>query len=240
MGKKSGPVAYFYCKHGDPEKRTLISFMKAALSQLAAQQDHLIPYYHDEGAGSGEVLLQSTKLCKTLLRHMLQNIPKAFLVIDGLDECDDSERRLIMDLLKEIINLCDSTNPGKVRVLILSRDEPDIRRALATATVIRFGRQDTLEDIESYIQHRAGLLQQKFELPDADREYIEQYVLDKSDGKSPPVSSYLKASDVPGMFLYAKLVMASLEGQPSLHYLQKEFHNLPKGLSEAYVLAKVK
>ncbi|KAM0431863.1 hypothetical protein ACHAPT_005115 [Fusarium lateritium] len=85
----------------------------------------------------------------------------------------------------EVVNLCDSTNPGKVRVLILSRDEPDIRRALATATVIRLSRQDTLQDIESYIQHHAGLLQQKFKLPDDDREYIEQYVLDKSDGKSP-------------------------------------------------------
>lgn len=185
MARKSGPVAYFYCKHGDPEKRTLISFMKATLSQLVTQQEHLIPYYYDEGSGSGEVLLQSTKRCKTLLRHMLQNIPKAFLVLDGLDECDDPERKLIMDFLKDVVNLCDSTKPGKVRVLILSRDEPDIRRALATATVIRFGRQDTLKDIESYIQHHAGLLQQKFEFPDADREYIEQYVLDKSDGKCP-------------------------------------------------------
>lgn len=231
--KKTGPIAFFYCKHEDPERRTLISFMKAALSQLVTQKDHLIPYYHDEGVRSGEVSLQSTKLCKSLLRHMLQNIPKAFLIIDGLDECDDTERRLIMDFLSDVINLCDSTNPGKVRVLILSRDEPDIRRVLAIATVIRVGRQDTLQDIESYVQHRAGLLQQKFKLPDADREYIEQHVLDKSDGKSPRVSSYPKASDGPGMFLYAKLVMENLEGQPNLHCLREEFHSLPKGLDEA-------
>lgn len=207
--------------------------MKAVLSQLVTQQDHLIPYYHDEGVRSGEVSLQSTKLCKSLLRHMLLNIPKAFLVIDGLDECDDTERRLILDFLSEVINLCDSKTPGKVRVLILSRDEPDIRRALAIATVIRIGRQDTLQDIESYIQYHASQVQQKFKLPDVDREYIEQNVLDKSDGNSPFISSYMTASNVPGMFLYAKLVMANLEGQPSLHLLREEFHTLPKGLGEA-------
>lgn len=190
MDKKTAPIAFFYCKNGDPEKKTLISFMKAVLSQLVTQQDHLIPYYHDEGVRSGEVSLQSTKLCKNLLRHMLLNIPKAFLVIDGLDECEDAERRLIMDFLSEVINLCDSKTPGKVRVLILSRDEPDIRRALAIATVVRVGRKDTLQDIKSYVQYHAGQVQQKFELPDADREYIEQNVFDKSDGKSPLVSSY--------------------------------------------------
>ncbi|KAL6413086.1 uncharacterized protein AUP68_02584 [Ilyonectria robusta] len=232
--KKTVPIAFFYCKNGDQEKKTLISLMKAVLSQLVTQQDHLIPYYHDEGVRSGEVSLQSTKLCKSLLRHMLLNIPKAFLVIDGLDECDDTERRLILDFLSEVINLCDSKTPGKVRVLILSRDEPDIRRALAIATVIRIGRQDTLQDIESYIQYHASQVQQKFKLPDVDREYIEQNVLDKSDGNSPFISSYMTASNVPGMFLYAKLVMANLEGQPSLHLLREEFHTLPKGLGEAY------
>ena len=195
--KKIGPITFFYCKYGDPDKRTFISFMKSALSQLVTQQDHIVPYYHDEGVGSGEVSLQSAKLCKRLLRHMLQNIPKAFLVIDGLDECDDTERKLIMDFLSEVINLCDSTNPGKVRILILSRDEPDIRKSLSMATVIRVGRQDTLQDIEAYIRHRASLVQQKFNLPDIDREYIEQNVLDKSDGMSPHLCSYPKESDSP-------------------------------------------
>lgn len=49
----------------------------------------------------------------------------------------------------------------------------------------------------------------------------------------------MTASDVPGMFLYAKLVMMNLEGQPSLHLLREEFHALPKGLGEAYVPTKV-
>ncbi|RBA15873.1 hypothetical protein FPRO05_12094 [Fusarium proliferatum] len=52
------PVGFFYCKHGDPKKRTLLSFLKSTLSQLVAQQDQLVPYYYDEAIKSGEITLQ--------------------------------------------------------------------------------------------------------------------------------------------------------------------------------------
>ena len=153
-----------------------------------AQQRHLVPFYHDEGIESGEVPLQSIKLCKKLLRYMLQNIPNGFLVIDGLDECDVSERKSLLDFLNEIVSLCDSTNPGKIRILILSRDEPDIKRYLSTGMVVRIDSRDTLQDIELYVRHRASLVQSKFDLTAEDREYIEQNVLDRTQGNGNPPS----------------------------------------------------
>jgi hypothetical protein len=186
--KKLGPVAFFYCKHRNPDKSTFISVMRAILSQFLAQQRHLVPFYHDEGIESGEVPLQSIKLCKKLLRYMLQNIPGGFLVIDGLDECDVSERKSLLDFLNEIVSLCDSTNPGKIRILILSRDEPDIKRYLSIGMVVRIDCRDTLQDIELYVRHRAGLVQSKFNLTAEDREYIEQNVLDRTQGNENPPS----------------------------------------------------
>jgi hypothetical protein len=184
--KHSEPIGFFYCKHGDPSRSTFVSVVKAFLSQLLVQQDHLLPYYYDESTASGEVNLHSSKLCKLLLRSMLQNIPRAFLIIDGLDECDPQERKLILDFFNEIINLCDSTTPGKVRLLIFGRDEVDIKKALSLGTVVRITPQDTIQDISNYIRHRAGVVQQKFSryLTEEDRVYIEQNVLDRSDGTS--------------------------------------------------------
>ena len=152
------------------------------LSQLVAQQRHLVPFYNDEGLESGEVSLQSTKLCKKLLRYMLQQIRQAFLVIDGLDECNASERKSLLDFLIEIINLCDRQRPGEVRVLLLSRDEPDFKKYLSLATLLRLEIQDTLEDIEHYVRNRADLVKIKFSLTEEDREYIEQNVLDRTQG----------------------------------------------------------
>lgn len=151
--------------------------MKGLLSQLVAQQNHLVPFYHDEGLESGEVPLQSTKLCKKMLRSMLQQTTKTFLVIDGLDECNTNERKSLLDFLVEVTNLCDRQSAGKIRVLILSRDEPDFKKYLSLATLLRLDSQDALEDIEHYVQYRAGLAEE-------DRKYIEHNVLDRTEGES--------------------------------------------------------
>jgi hypothetical protein len=118
---------------------------------------------------------------------MLQNIPKVFLVIDCLDECDVPERKHLLDFFNEIINLCDSTNPGKLRMLTLSRDEPDIKRRLSVGgTVVKLDPRDVFHDIELYVKHRVDLVQSKSEsLTVEDRKYIEKNVLDRTQGKRP-------------------------------------------------------
>ncbi|OQU97597.1 NACHT domain-containing protein [Cladophialophora immunda] len=212
------PVAFFYCKHHNPEKNAFFAVMKGLLSHLVAQQKHLVPFYHDEGLESGEVPLQSTKLCKKMLRSMLQQTPKAFLIIDGLDECNTNERKPLLDFLVEVTNLCDRQSAGKIRVLILSRDEPDFKKYLSLATLLRLDSQDALEDIKHYVQHRAGLVKRNFSLNEEDQKFIEHHVLDRTEG----------------MFLYAKLVMEHLERQPSEYDLKIELGRLPTGLDQAY------
>ena len=153
---------------------------------MVIQQEHLLPFFYEEGISSGEIVLHSAKLCSKLLRYVLQNIPKAYLILDGLDECDPNERKRILEFLNDVVNICDTNKPGKLRLLITSRDEPDIKRSLSLGTAVRVTEQDTLEDIRSYVTHRANLVEQKFKtfgLNQNDREYIEQYVVDKSDGK---------------------------------------------------------
>ena len=179
-------MAFAYCKHGYPDKCTFISVLKAILSQLLKQQTHLVPFYYDAGIQSGEITLCSAKLCKTLLRSLLQNITKVYLVIDGIDECDPGERKQILDYFNEASNVCDTTHPGKLRILFLSRDEPDIKKALALAATIRFGRTDTLDDMRSYVHHRTADISDKFHLAKEWKEYIELNVLDRSDGITSP------------------------------------------------------
>ncbi|KAK8867413.1 C2H2 domain-containing protein [Apiospora arundinis] len=211
-------VAYAYCKHKDYTKNTFISIAKTLLVQLLHRHNHLVPFYYDSALGSGEVSLHTLKLAKRLLQSLLQAIPSSFLIIDGLDECEVAQRKLTLDFFNEIVNTCDITDPGKLRLLILSRNEPDIRKSLALSTVIRVDGNDTIGDMKVYIGHRASNIQAKFSLTLEDRVYIERNVEDRSDG----------------MFLYAKLVLSHLEAQPSLHHLQEQYHRFPRGLEEAY------
>ena len=167
---------------------------------------------------------------------MLQNIPKCFLIIDGVDECAVEERRPLLEFLNEIVNICDSTDPGKVRILILSREEPDIKNMLVVGRVLRLTPKDTLRDVEHFVHHKAIRVQENFKLNDEDRAYIEQNVLDRTEGT---ISFPIQFSTIPltdiGMFLYAKLVMLNLESQPSLRHLQRELEPncFPKGLNQA-------
>lgn len=178
-----GLVAFSYCKHRDPDKNTFMSIIKALLDQLVHQQGHLTPYYYDVAVGSGEVTLTTTKLGKRLLQCLLLSIPRSYLIIDGLDECDMTERKMTLGFLAEMVDACDNVDPGKMRLLILSRGEPDIRKAMATSTVVRVDEQDTIEDMRCFINNRAATLQNKFNLSAEDRAYVEKNVLDRSDGE---------------------------------------------------------
>ncbi|KAK4180225.1 hypothetical protein QBC36DRAFT_357518 [Triangularia setosa] len=90
----------------------------------------LVSYYYDEIGDKGEVPLQSKKLRKHLFQEiLLQNSSTAqvYSAMDGLDECPKEDREKTVQLLIETVSNCDSKNPGKVRLLVFNRDEPDIK-----------------------------------------------------------------------------------------------------------------
>ncbi|KAK0665456.1 NACHT domain-containing protein [Cercophora samala] len=223
--KKRGLVAFFYCKDQDLERRSFASIVRALLLQLIDQQRDLIPYYYDMRDRTGEIHLHSEKLTKQLFQELLQTGPKTFLVLDGLDECPDKDRAKLMDLLIETISLSENKDPGKIRLLLVSRAEPDIKKRMSSVLVedMELDYDDLMVDIGRYIEHRADLVLVKFSpagLTKADRDLIAPYVLARTDG----------------MFLFAKLVMENLQGQPSLERLREELDPrcFPDKLDQAY------
>lgn len=235
--------AFFYCKDGDTERDSYTQILRALLSQLVSQTRDLIPYYYDEGIQSGEVSLKSKRLSEKLLDLALQNIRKGFVVVDGIDECPPSERKALLDHLIQLIDRCDVAFPGKVRFMVLSREEPDIKKLLAGCETLRITFRDTLEDINTYIKYQASRLESKFsELETEDIDYIKKSVLDRTDGKSSNPLALVSSACLPwslikqsGMFLFAKLVSENLIAQPTIHDLQREIHPgvFPNGLEQA-------
>lgn len=177
--------AFFYCKDSDSERSSYTQVLRAFLSQLVSQTRGLVPYYYDEGIQSGEVSLHSKKLSEKLLDFALQNVRRGFVVIDGVDECPPSERKALLEHLIQLIHRCDVTFPGKVRFMVLSREEPDIKKLLTGSETLKITSRDTLEDIKMYIKYQASRLRSKFsELETEDIDYIQKCVLDRTDGKS--------------------------------------------------------
>lgn len=87
--------------------------------------------------------------------QLAQSYNELFIVIDALDECPLSERK---HLLKMIINVVDCL--PCTRVLITSRRETDIEKALArrVTPVFEIKAENVIEDISGFVNDRIETL----------------------------------------------------------------------------------
>jgi len=147
---------------------------------------------------------------------VLKAIPKTFIVIDGIDECDSKERKLILDLFSSVV----SEEEKNSRVLFVSQELNDIKTALHEAETLRLNEEHIKHDVRNYSIKMSLKIQQRFpRMPDEAREHILKLVCDGAEG----------------MFLFAKLVLENLHHQANLEDVYKELKpdTFPKGFEQA-------
>jgi hypothetical protein len=177
-------TSYFYCKEEDPEKNDCISIYRGLLRQLLTNWRELIPYCYDQYISSGELNLTSTALGERLLRLFFDVIPKQFIIIDGLDECNIQQRKLILTFFNSMVDKCDEREPGKLRVLFVSQDFPDIAKALHTADALKLTKEDNRNDIKVFIKDWAAMIRAKYSITDELVEFIEESTFIRAQGKA--------------------------------------------------------
>lgn len=123
--------------------------------------------------------MKSDRVLEELLRTALENTSKTYVVIDGLDECEKSERTKILGWFIPTIK---SMAPGGMRGVFISRDEYDINKKLSKARKRRIDTKDTSNDMEVYLQTLSKEVQQKFRLSDSRRSEIVSTVFTRAEG----------------------------------------------------------
>lgn len=176
-------TCYFYCKETDPGKNDFVSVLKGLLHQLLVRCRDMVPYCYEKKLSSGELNMASSNLAQQLLELFVQRIPKIYVIIDGIDECDITERRLITSFFTSLAETCDERDPGKLRVLFISQDYADIRRALATASVLSLVPSDNEEDLKAYARHWGQQIQLNHGLDDQGKEDIIDITLARARGE---------------------------------------------------------
>lgn len=92
-------VAYFYCETQQSETIRLVAILRTWCSQLLRQSDSLALLNEFEEASICEPEPSESCLLKCL-KGLCHTLPAVFLVVDGLDECEQQGRRkLIADVL---------------------------------------------------------------------------------------------------------------------------------------------
>ena len=165
--------------------------------------------------------LESAQDCVKILGTVLLAVPKTFIIIDGIDECELRERKAILNFFILAINK-DSNAPEKLRGLFVSQELSDIKTMLRSPETLRLNEDHSMSDIKNYAIKWSFRIQERFQqMPNAAREHIVKLVCEGADG----------------MFLFAKLVLENLYGQQNLESVYKELHpdTFPHGFDQACV-----
>lgn len=176
---KDTSMAFFYCKHGDIMRNSLVSIVRALLSQLLVHNMTLLPYLHEKASLSSDVILSSREIAKEILKTVVNSCEKVFIILDGLDECGRDDRKEIALQFQELVN--GATEIGSVKCLFVSQDDGISRKDLADIPSIQVTMADTQSDIASYVAAWKVELENKFGELESSKKAFEA-IVDKAEG----------------------------------------------------------
>ncbi|KAH7136380.1 hypothetical protein EDB81DRAFT_762066 [Dactylonectria macrodidyma] len=143
-GERHG-YAYYYCYHARTNQNDVESFLGWMTSQLCRQADFLPPEIKETySLGTRPSVAEYLRP----LKLVCQRFDKLFIVIDALDE--SQSRHKFIDFLRLLTQ--DQTF-SNMSILVTSRDEIDIRRALHPVSIsLSMSNCYVDQDIRHYIQ----------------------------------------------------------------------------------------
>lgn len=183
MDDRTG-IAYMYCRHDAPrDERSASSMVALFIKQLIWKtgalphvvRDFCREYIRDARKPSLE------KYVKILL-DVSETFDQVFLVIDGLDECDEDDRQSVIQACQTFLSVSTS-----YRIFITSRREDDIEREFRRRKVptIQIAAQNTNADIKAFVESEVSdlIAHKKLRLQDqARKQHIISTLVDESNG----------------------------------------------------------
>ncbi|RDW89683.1 hypothetical protein BP6252_01715 [Coleophoma cylindrospora] len=208
-------TAYYYCRHSDPTSQKPQNVLGSLVSQLARQHDSAYKDAYALYCEHHPLRSSPTDPTEEELGKLIQKQAKHFqqlnLVIDGLDEVGASLSVNRSGLIEILSTLNHSS--CKIRTIIVSRDESDIRELLADFNAVSVAA--TSEDLQLYVSAKMHQLQ--IEDPGLRSEVFQALV----DGAE-------------GMFFWTVCQIQLIADLPNSRSIRQALRNLPPGLPATY------
>ncbi|KAF3915835.1 hypothetical protein ABW21_db0209224 [Orbilia brochopaga] len=215
-------ISYFFCSYTNAESLSARTIVSSILHQLFYYSNNLpqdllddLESRYKDKVSSSRVLLRD--LQRFLAQILRSNNALNFIIIDGLDECNDKERGIVLRVLKQV--LVDT--PNTLKILVSSRSSHDIARALKDC----FGQLDLAtsnqQDIELFISQTLRDKETEGQLPE-----LPQALFDK-------IKTFL-AQNAKGLFLWVDLQITEICKEAGPADIEAALPNLPKDLDELY------
>ncbi|KAH6873889.1 hypothetical protein B0T10DRAFT_233779 [Thelonectria olida] len=223
-------TAYFYFKHGQKDKNNHNDFLRALLAQLLDRDIVMPERLYNVLFSAAEENLRSTKTLETHIPEAFEGYQTLFLILDGLDACEQEEAECTIEWLLSLVNGGLEASNTHLRLMISGQRDGVLDKILANQPSIALeSSPEHLEDITQYCQTYIDRNKRKTKL-NIDPELQGKIVK-------------LVTEEAKGMFLYARVVLENLLRQTSTRRLKQELRpgTFPRGLEAAYerVIARV-
>jgi hypothetical protein len=223
------PVVYFFCSGRNENQRTSIHILRSLVSQLQVQHPDLGDLVADAYKSSAARVANSFDELWTLFKEMCERI-SAICVIDGLDECQERHEDGTLDrstFAHNLVKLAKQSRSGSanelyLKILLTSRNEPDLRIAFQSASdivqTLCVSLTDVSKDINTFITNRIS-----------HSEALSEFL----DDMKAMIITRLEENAC-GMFIWARLMIEQLEATESDEALEEALRTLPSGLFALY------
>ncbi|KAJ4283695.1 hypothetical protein NW764_001253 [Fusarium oxysporum] len=211
-------VLFFYCKQSPPEHNTFLALARSLILQLLNQDKSLLLYLHRKHSDSNEAVLSSMPLAQEMLKFLLSSCKSAYIIIDGLDECEREERKVITQWFRHLVESLPENAPDRLRCLFVSQDDRIGVKDLQGLAKINIEAQDNRQDVLAYSRVQADELRRKFEFSEEESSRIAVAVTES----------------VKGIFLLGKLIWINLMAQITLAEVEEQVNEFPPEINKAY------
>ena len=222
------PLAYYFCSSESEARRDSSSIMRSWVSQIISSNRGAFELACSKWETNDRRTASQADIID-LLRIIIQHIPSCTFVVDGLDECawatgncessiEQSPKEFFESISSAVANIA-------TRILILSRDEPEIRHSLRTIMAGQSG-----QDFAEYQIRPADVR------PDTtlfSRSIIDNKLANKRETLKTELSQRM-ANRCDGMFLWVKMLEDQLRSGKNQKQLEETIDQTPTALSHLY------
>ncbi|KAL8724748.1 MAG: hypothetical protein Q9181_006692 [Wetmoreana brouardii] len=228
QAQSESPVAYFFCSSNFGAQREPSAILRSWIAQLVFQNYDALDVVRDRGRQKSTHQASESDLWE-LFQSIMSHLPDCIFFVDGFDECYRAGDRksnvgqfLRTDFLAKLKTSLATTCS---RVLLVSRDEVDIRSQLSSSNehpsgLTMYERTISMEDVQSDVEIFS-------------RSIVDNRLSNKDEILREEIAA-LMAERCQGMFLWIKLHQPELRKSKNRKQLRDTVGSIPLGLEHAY------